>query len=145
MSSTVNMAFARRPPLGLSTRLLLSPTTSTPSLHLVALRQFSTSRRTLQAQPVHDSVNHVSSPRLGSGVYSTKEEPDKYVNPYAGGPSALEKAAHIFFFTEIVRGRCQLPNIIFVVSELVSPLRLPRNVAGLGTVLPPPIHNHVSF
>jgi len=103
-STTINMAFARRAPLGLSTRLLLSPTTSTPSLHLVALRHLSTSRRTLQAQPAHDSANYVKSPQLGTGVYSAKNEPDKYVNPYGGGPSALEKAAHIFFFTEIVRG-----------------------------------------
>jgi len=98
------MAFARRPPLGLSTRLLLSPTTGTPSLSLVALRHLSTSRRTLQAQPAHDSANHLNSPRLGTDVYSAKEEPDKYVNPYKGGPGALEKAAHLFFFTEIVRG-----------------------------------------
>lgn len=26
------------------------------------------------------------------------------VDPYHGGPSALEKAANLFFFTEIVRG-----------------------------------------
>jgi NADH dehydrogenase (ubiquinone) Fe-S protein 8 len=104
MSSTINMAFARRPSLGLSTRLLLSPPTGTPSVSLVALRHFATSRRTLQAQPAQDSVNHVKSPRLGTGVYSARDEPDKYVNPYAGGPSALEKAAHLFFFTEIVRG-----------------------------------------
>ena len=103
-STTINMSFARRAPLGLSTRLLLSPITSTPSLHLVALRHLSTSRRTLQALPAHDSANHVKSPQLGTGVYSAKNEPDKYVNPYEGGPSALEKAAHIFFFTEIVRG-----------------------------------------
>jgi len=109
MSSTINMAFARRAPLGLSTRLLLSPATSTPSLSLVALRHFSTSRRTLQAQPAHDSVNHVNSPRLGTGVYSAKGGPDKYVNPYEGGPSALEKAAHLFFFTEIVRGSVFAP------------------------------------
>jgi len=105
MSSTINMAFARRPSLGLSTRLLLSPPTGTPSVSLVALRHFATSRRTLQAQPAQDSVNHVKSPRLlGTGVYSARDEPDKYINPYAGGPSALEKAAHLFFFTEIVRG-----------------------------------------
>ncbi|GJJ07242.1 hypothetical protein Clacol_001442 [Clathrus columnatus] len=27
-----------------------------------------------------------------------------YVNPYKDGPSALDKAAHLFFFTEIARG-----------------------------------------
>ncbi|KAI9513265.1 NADH-quinone oxidoreductase [Russula earlei] len=105
MSSTINMAFARRVPLGLSTRLLLSPTISTQSLSLVALRHVSTSRRTLQAQPTHDhshnSNNHI---KVGTDIYSASAEPDNYVNPYAGGPSALEKAAHLFFFTEIARG-----------------------------------------
>ena len=98
------MAFARHPSLGLSTRLLLSPATGTPSISLVGLRHFATSRRILQAQPAHESANHLKSPRLETGVYSARDEPEKYVNPYGGGPSALEKAAHIFFFTEIVRG-----------------------------------------
>src|SRR5712672_240009 len=102
MRSTFNMAFARRPSLGLSTRLLLSPIAGAPSISLV-LRNLSTSRRILQAQPGHDLSNdHLKSPRLGTGVYSARDEPDKFVNPYAGGPSALEKAAHLFFFTEIV-------------------------------------------
>ncbi|KAH9060959.1 NADH-quinone oxidoreductase [Lactarius vividus] len=96
MSSTINMVLARRPPLGLATRLLLSPNTSTPPISFVVRRHLSTSRRTLQAQPAHNhGHNHVKSPQLGTG---------KYVNPYEGGPSALEKAAHLFFFTEIVRG-----------------------------------------
>ncbi|KAI9447907.1 NADH-quinone oxidoreductase [Lactarius indigo] len=96
MSSTINMALARRPYLGLATRLLLSPTTSTPPISLVVRRHLSTSRRTLQAQPAHNhGHDHVTSPQFGTG---------KYVNPYEGGPSALEKAAHLFFFTEIVRG-----------------------------------------
>jgi NADH dehydrogenase (ubiquinone) Fe-S protein 8 len=97
------MAFV--PSLGLSTRLLLSRATGTPSLTLVSLRHFSTSRLTLQAQPAHhDSASQVKSPPLGTGVYSARDEPGKYINPYEGGPSALEKAAHLFFFTEIVRG-----------------------------------------
>lgn len=29
---------------------------------------------------------------------------DDYVNPYKGGPSAIDKAVHLFFFTEIIRG-----------------------------------------
>lgn len=97
------MATARRHYLGLATRLSLSPTTSTPPVSLVVLRHLSTSRRTLQAQPAHNH-SHVKSPRLGTGTYSAREEPGKYVNPYEGGPSALEKAAHLFFFTEIARG-----------------------------------------
>jgi NADH dehydrogenase (ubiquinone) Fe-S protein 8 len=99
------MALARRPYLGLATRLLRSPTTSTPPISLVVLRHLSTSRRTLQAQPAHNHGHDpVKSPQLGTGMYSARDEPGKYVNPYEGGPSALEKAAHLFFFTEIARG-----------------------------------------
>lgn len=34
----------------------------------------------------------------------TTTQSTSYVNPYKGGPSALEKAVHLFFFTEIIRG-----------------------------------------
>lgn len=99
------MALARRPPFGLATRLLLSPTTRTPPVSFVVLRHLSTSRRALQAQPAHNhSHDSVKSPQLGTGAYSVRDGSGKYVNPYEGGPSALEKAAHLFFFTEIVRG-----------------------------------------
>ena len=29
---------------------------------------------------------------------------ENYVNPYKGGPTAIDKAVHMFFFTEIIRG-----------------------------------------
>jgi hypothetical protein len=139
-SSTIDMAFTR---LGLSTRLLLSPTIDTSYIPLFAIRHLSTSRRTLQAQPVHnhnhDSASHVKSPRLGTGVYSARDEPGKYVNPYEGGPSALEKAAHLFFFTEIVRGWF-IMTTSFHISHSTT-----RHVASLGAIFPSPIHNHVSF
>ena len=99
------MALTRRPSIGLVTRRLLSPNTSTPSMSLVVLRHLSTSRRTLQAQPAHNhSHDPIKSPQPGTGTYSARDEPGKYVGPYEGGPSALEKAAHLFFFTEIARG-----------------------------------------
>ena len=110
------MAFVRHPSLGLSTRLLLSRATGTPSITLLSLRHFATSRRTLQAQPAHKSSDgsHIQSPRLETGIYSARDEPGKYVNPYEGGPSALEKAAHLFFFTEIVRGAFTvLPTVCY--------------------------------
>jgi hypothetical protein len=121
-TSIVNMAFARLPTLGLSTRLLLSPATGTPTFSLVAVRHLTTSRRTLQAQPAHNHNHDPSkSPRLGTGDYSTRDEPGKYVNPYEGGPSALEKAAHLFFFTEIVRGWFTVATcLVSVVSEFSS-------------------------
>jgi hypothetical protein len=136
-----NMAFVRR--LGLSTRPLIPQATGTASISLVSLRHISTSQRTSEAQPAHnhshDSANHVRSPQLGTGIYSA---PGKYVNPYAGGPSALEKAAHLFFFTEIVRGSFNVA--VYVVSD-VPTHHDSRHVASPGTVLPSPIHNHVSF
>lgn len=145
MSSTINMAFARRPSLGFSTRLLLFPTTSTPTISLIAQRHLSTSRRTLQAQPAHNHSHDSSkSPRLGTGIYSAKDEQGKYVNPYEGGPSALEKAAHLFFFTEIARGWF-IATTVPVLSPPYLNIPHPRHVAGLGTVLPSPIHNHVPF
>ena len=138
------MAFVRHPSLGLSTRLLLSRATGTPSLTLVSLRHFSTSRLALQAQPAHrDLTGHVKSPQLGTGVYSARDEPDKYINPYKGGPSALEKAAHLFFFTEIVRGSSTIAA--YVISFVYEKLLLPRHVASLRAVLPSTIHNHVSL
>ncbi len=117
------MAFVRHLSLGLSTRPLLSRATGTPSIALVSLRHFSTSQRTLQAQPAHDSSHDsTKSSRLGTGVYSARDEPGKFVNPYKGGPSALEKAAHLFFFTEIVRGSFNVAAyVVSTLSELISP------------------------
>jgi hypothetical protein len=40
------------------------------------------------------------------------------VDPYKGGKSALDKAAELFFFTEILRGMCLRCFHIFVVLSL---------------------------
>jgi NADH dehydrogenase (ubiquinone) Fe-S protein 8 len=37
-------------------------------------------------------------------MLSAQDEAGKSVNPYKGGPSAIDKAVHLFFFTEILRG-----------------------------------------
>ncbi|KAI0832646.1 NADH dehydrogenase Fe-S protein 8 [Trametes gibbosa] len=37
-------------------------------------------------------------------TYSATEEPGKDYDPYKDGPSAVDKAVHLFFFTEIIRG-----------------------------------------
>ena len=55
--------------------------TSVHPARLLALRSLSTSARTM-----------------------AQLDTNSYVNPYKGGPSALEKAVHLFFFTEIIRG-----------------------------------------
>ncbi|KIP12763.1 hypothetical protein PHLGIDRAFT_17514 [Phlebiopsis gigantea 11061_1 CR5-6] len=80
----------------LATRLA----TTRPSV-LVARRLLST-HSSQRAQPVQpDNVLHTPhsrSPSVNSAL------PGQYTSPYAGGPSALEKAVHLFFFTEILRG-----------------------------------------
>jgi hypothetical protein len=43
-------------------------------------------------------------PPLGVGLASAGDEPGKELDRYKDGPSAIEKAVHIFFLTEILRG-----------------------------------------
>ncbi|OSD04620.1 NADH dehydrogenase Fe-S protein 8 [Trametes coccinea BRFM310] len=45
---------------------------------------------------------HVRSP--GARTYTAADEPGKDFDPYKDGPSAIDKAVHLFFFTEIIRG-----------------------------------------
>ncbi|KAI0321390.1 NADH-quinone oxidoreductase [Amylostereum chailletii] len=100
-------------PLGLAARAAVSRRAiSQPSL--VTFRLLSTTPRRLHAAPVDPKPGHVSdisevterirSPSAKTGVYSAAQEPGKGVNPYKDGPGALDKAVHLFFFTEIVRG-----------------------------------------
>ncbi|KAA1466582.1 NADH-quinone oxidoreductase [Dentipellis sp. KUC8613] len=98
-------------PLRLSARLAVGriPQTHTS---LLAVRLLSTTPRRLHAEPVkHSHIDDVSevagrikSPGLKTANFEAKDEPDKFVNPYKDGPSAIDKAVHLFFFTEIVRG-----------------------------------------
>ncbi|KAJ3555970.1 hypothetical protein NM688_g2289 [Phlebia brevispora] len=65
-----------------------------PALLPLAYRTLSTTSR-LQAQHSHkDHAGHTHN------AVSNELPP----NPYAGGPSAIEKAVHFFFLTEILRG-----------------------------------------
>ncbi|KLO15912.1 NADH-quinone oxidoreductase [Schizopora paradoxa] len=68
-----------------------------PITQQALLRSFSTSPRRLLAQPSssHDHAHHHNPPTPFK---------DTYVNPYKNGPSAIDKAVHLFFFTEILRG-----------------------------------------
>src|SRR5262249_6095723 len=64
---------------------------------------------------------------------------DLSVDPYRNGPSAIDKAVHIFFFTEIIRG------IPLVESKVFLPLNALRNVDCIGEFLPSAIYYHVSI
>jgi len=67
---------------------------------LLVHRTFASSSTRLQATPVEDQKI----------VNPADQQPYKYTavsdpqDPYKGGPSAIDKAVHIFFFTEIIRG-----------------------------------------
>ena len=99
----------------LATRLA----TSRPSV-LAASRLLSTSSRQ-QAQHVEPTnllqPNKPKSPPLQTAFSG------QYKDPYAGGPSAIEKAVHLFFFTEILRGARKLEGLTRTRS-LSSPLLL---------------------
>jgi hypothetical protein len=72
---------------------------------VVAFRLFSSSTRWRLAEPHPDAHNvQPLSPPLGSGILGTEDKPDKNVDPHKYGPSAIDKAVHLFFFTEILRG-----------------------------------------
>ncbi|KAH9833714.1 NADH-quinone oxidoreductase [Rhodofomes roseus] len=44
------------------------------------------------------------SPGIKTAMLSAADEPGKDFDPYKDGPSAIDKAVHLFFFTEIIRG-----------------------------------------
>lgn len=86
-------------------RVPTRPVIAGPSI--VLLRTISTTPRRF-AQHTHDHPvsmgGNIRSPPLSVGIQGAEAEPDKYVNPYKDGPSAINKAVHLFFFTEIIRG-----------------------------------------
>lgn len=101
------MSFARQLGVGLSSRLLGAQLQKTSRLLPIVYR--STSARYLHAEPLErpgrlEGPHSIKSPPLGTGTLAAKDEPDKDIDPYKNGPSAIDKAVHLFFFTEIIRG-----------------------------------------
>ncbi len=58
------------------------------------------------------------------------------VDPYKDGPSALDKAVHIFFFTEIVRGMVPVFLLRYEAEYF-------RHVGCTRELFPTSVHNHV--
>ncbi|KAH9482535.1 NADH-ubiquinone oxidoreductase 23 kDa subunit, mitochondrial [Psilocybe cubensis] len=96
--------------VGLQPRLVLNARPNAASAALVARRLIS---NTSCSHAEHDKHRHQH--ELSSGIdartshssHILPAERDAYgndVNPYRDGPSALDKAVHLFFFTEIIRG-----------------------------------------
>ncbi|KAG6903401.1 hypothetical protein C0995_005424 [Termitomyces sp. Mi166 len=105
------MSFARpRLVVGLQPRLFASPTPLVRSA-ILAHRLLSTSPA-LRAKHTHppNSYNDLKSDlsqHLNHHAPSPEPVYDAHgneINPYQDGPSAIDKAVHLFFFTEIIRG-----------------------------------------
>jgi len=100
------MSFVRQVGVvGLTGRLLSAQRQTT----LRSLHRNIFSARYLHAEPLErpgrlEGPQSIKSPPLGTGTLTARDEPDKDIDPYKSGPSAIEKAVHLFFFTEIIRG-----------------------------------------
>jgi NADH dehydrogenase (ubiquinone) Fe-S protein 8 len=101
------MALRPRLLLGLSTHLLTAYRFHSLKSSSVVWRKLSTSLRNAHPEPSSDHQGlvsgHFRSPR-GTATLDAKDEPGTTYDPYEDGPGALDKAVHLFFFTEILRG-----------------------------------------
>ncbi|KAG5648846.1 hypothetical protein DXG03_000195 [Asterophora parasitica] len=109
------MSFARpRVFLGLQPRLLVIPRHNSVRSAILAHRLLSTSTRALaqhaQGPATTDSHDGLHSALSGDRPHRHSSPAPKYdshgneLNPYQDGPTSLDKAVHLFFFTEILRG-----------------------------------------
>ncbi|KAI0774486.1 NADH-quinone oxidoreductase [Fomes fomentarius] len=106
------MSFARAlVAAGPSARLAAGRVAATRSLAL-AYRWHSTAPRHQHADPTISNKPHdylepgppIRSPPTKTAGFTAADEPGKDYDPYKDGPSAIDKAVHLFFFTEIIRG-----------------------------------------
>ena len=103
------MSFARAlVAAGPSARLAAGRVTASRSLAL-AYRWHSTTPRLQQAEPLKPKDHlepgpPIRSPSSKTASFTAADEAGKDYDPYKDGPSAIEKAVHLFFFTEIIRG-----------------------------------------
>ncbi|CEH16776.1 nadh-quinone oxidoreductase [Ceraceosorus bombacis] len=93
----------------LASRLAPPASTSQSSASsLLSRRSMSTSRIAWQAVPKQETGPTIIPGDPIVADPAAKREAignaASYANPYAKGPSAIDKAAHLFFFTEILRG-----------------------------------------
>lgn len=94
--------------VGLSHRLLALQRSTALRSASITSRNISSTRYS-HAEPLdrHGSLEgpvKIRSP-ADTGTLTAQDEPDKHSDSYKDGPSAIDKAVHLFFFTEILRGR----------------------------------------
>ena len=94
------MSLARTVPRVLSYSARLTQTQLSSRQAFLAYRTFASSSARPQATPVEDQkvVKPVDQHPFKHTAVSDPQD------PYKGGPSAIDKAVHLFFFTEIIRG-----------------------------------------
>jgi hypothetical protein len=98
------MSFAR-PRVFLGIRPVLNSQRTTPAVQAVILRQLSTSRTSCaQHQDELQSNLQTRHTRHAAPSGAVFDGQGNEINPYKGGPSSIDKAVHLFFFTEIIRG-----------------------------------------
>jgi len=97
--------------LGLQPRILIAARPASVRGALVARRLISNStcshaEHSHRQQPVESLTSGIDGRKSHSAHILNAEFDSKgnAVNPYRHGPSALDKAVHLFFFTEIIRG-----------------------------------------
>ncbi|KAI0692271.1 NADH-quinone oxidoreductase [Cytidiella melzeri] len=101
------MAFLRSSLVGISSARLVATRLATPTSTLFPRRLLSSSSSS-QAQPVDpfrsQTKDYLPEPVAPKSPPLSRTLPGENKDPYHGGPSAIEKAVHLFFFTEIIRG-----------------------------------------
>lgn len=86
---------------------------------ILARRSFASHSDDHQARHhVHPPSSSAVPPRSPDAAKTAYKGPDSgpgetFVDPYKGGQSAIDKAAELFFFTEISRGACAFPGIVW--------------------------------
>lgn len=123
------MSFARpRLLLGLQPRLRVSSRVSSVHTALIAQRLLSTSTRS-HAEHAKGSHHHNTVSMAKGGD----------INPYKYEATSIDKAVHLFFFTEILRGKGHIPPVSLALMSWK------RNVDCAGKLLPTAIHHYVSI
>ena len=135
------MSFAR-PGLGvgLSHRLLTPQRSAALRSAFITYRNISSSRCS-HAEPLNKHASLEGPVRIRSpadtGTLTAQDEADKHTDSYKDGPSAIDKAVHLFFFTEILRGESVWKGVCTL------SLMFDRDVDCRRELLQASLHHHV--